>query len=57
MFCVNNINMYHQGPHLLPATLSNVALLLILSQSQNVAWLSVKEFEDLKYFFVSPKVK
>jgi len=45
-----NINS-DQGPHLLLTTFFNVPLLLILSQSQNVAWLSVKEFEDLIYFF------
>ena len=55
MFSMNNINMDHQRPHLLPATLSNVALLLILSQSQSVAWLSVKEFEDLKFFLSVPR--
>jgi hypothetical protein len=36
---------------LLSATFINVPLLLILPHSQNVAWLSVKEFEGLKYFF------
>ena len=58
MSCMNDTNM-DRRPHSLPDTLFNVALLLILSQSQDVAWLwlSVKEFEDLKYFFVSPKVK
>ena len=39
------VNM-DQRPHMLPATLFNVAHLLILSQSQNVAWLTVNEFED-----------
>jgi hypothetical protein len=56
MFCMYDINT-DQRPHMLPATLFNVALSLILSQSQNVAWLSVKEFLNLMYFFVIPKVK
>jgi hypothetical protein len=56
IFCMYNINM-DQRPYLLFTTFFDVFLLLILSQSQNVTWLSVKELEDLKYFFVSPKVK
>jgi hypothetical protein len=45
MFCMHYVNT-DQRPHVLPSTLFNVACLLILSQSQNVAWLTVKEFED-----------
>jgi hypothetical protein len=47
--------MYNMNMEQRPTVLFYVAVLL--SQSQNVAWLSVKEFEDLNFFFVHPKVK
>jgi hypothetical protein len=43
MFCMYNIKMEQR-----PTMLFYVAVLL--SQSQRVAWLSVKEFEDLNFF-------